>query len=134
MIHYDLICDKDHRFDGWFASSSAFESQRDSGQVQCAICASTQVDRALMAPAVPAANPAALHDGPKTPLQQMREHIESRSDYVGLRFADEARAMHEGRSESRAIYGEARPEEARALIDDGVPIAPLPFIPKRQTN
>lgn len=133
MIHYDLTCEKGHRFDGWFASSAAFESQRDSGLVQCALCGSTQVDRALMAPAVAAKSPT-LKESEKTSLEQLRDHIEASSDYVGLRFADEARAMHEGRSESRAIYGEARPEEARALIDDGVPIAPLPFIPKRQTN
>ncbi len=133
MIHYALTCEKTHRFDGWFASSTAFESQRDSGQVQCAVCGSTQIDRALMAPAV-AGNTPTLQGGEKTPLEQLRDHIETSSDYVGLRFADEARAMHEGRSESRAIYGEARPEEARALIEDGVPIAPLPFIPKRQTN
>ncbi|MCB1409654.1 MAG: DUF1178 family protein, partial [Rhodobacteraceae bacterium] len=68
------------------------------------------------------------------PLEQLREHVEANSDYVGLRFADEARAMHEGRSDPRAIHGEAKPEEARALIEEGVPIAPLPFIPKRQTN
>ena len=133
MIHYALTCEKTHRFDGWFASSTAFESQRDSGQVQCTICGSMQVDRALMAPAV-AAGGTGLQDGEKTQLEQLRDHIETSSDYVGLRFADEARAMHEGRSESRAIYGEARPEEARALIEDGVPIAPLPFTPKRQTN
>ena len=133
MIHYDLTCEKKHRFDGWFASSTAFESQRDSGQVRCTICGSMQVDRALMAPAV-AAGGTGLQDGEKTQLEQLRDHIETSSDYVGLRFADEARAMHEGRSESRAIYGEARPEEARALIEAGVPIAPLPFIPKRQTN
>lgn len=133
MIRYDLICKDDHRFDGWFASSDAFEAQRDAGQIQCAICGSASVDRALMSPSVPArAN--RLSDGDKTPLEQLRDHVEANSDYVGLRFADEARAMHEGRSESRAIHGEAKPDEARALIEDGVPIAPLPFIPKRQTN
>ncbi|MBA4489912.1 DUF1178 family protein [uncultured Paracoccus sp.] len=133
MIHYALTCEKTHRFDGWFASSDAFESQRDSGQVHCAVCGSLQVDRALMAPAVTAREPA-LQSSEKTALEQLRDHIETSSDYVGLRFAEEARAMHEGRSESRAIYGEARPDDARALIEDGVPIAPLPFIPKRQTN
>lgn len=133
MIRYDLTCTDGHRFDGWFASSSAFEAQRDAGQVQCAICGIGSVDRALMAPGVPAkAN--RISDGEKTPLEQLRDHVEANSDYVGLRFADEARAMHEGRSDHRAIHGEARPEEARALIEDGVPIAPLPFIPKRHTN
>ncbi len=135
MIHYDLTCEHSHRFDGWFASSASFESQRDSGRIQCAICGSTRIDRALMAPAVAGtARPPALQDAEKTPLEQLRDQIETGSDYVGLRFADEARAMHEGRSAARPIYGEARPEEARALIEEGVPIAPLPFIPKRQTN
>lgn len=132
MIRYELTCKDGHRFDGWFASSSAFEAQRDAAQIQCAICAITQVDRALMSPSVPARN--APISGEKTPLEQLRDHVEANSDYVGLRFADEARAMHEGRSDPRAIHGEAKPEEARALIEDGVPIAPLPFIPKRNTN
>lgn len=133
MIRYDLSCKKGHRFDGWFASSAAFEAQRDAGQVQCAICGNHEVDRALMSPGVPAKSNR-LNKAEKTPLEQLREHVEANSDYVGLRFADEARAMHEGRSDPRAIHGEAKPEEARALIEEGVPIAPLPFIPKRQTN
>ena len=133
MIRYDLSCKEGHRFDGWFASSAAFEAQHDAGQVQCAICGSHEVDRALMSPGVPAKSNR-LSEGGKTPLEQLREHVEANSDYVGLRFADEARAMHEGRSDPRAIHGEAKPEEARALIEEGVPIAPLPFIPKRQTN
>lgn len=133
MIRYDLSCKEGHRFDGWFASSAAFEAQRDAGQVQCAICGSHEVDRALMSPGVPTKSNR-LSEGEKTPLEQLREHVEANSDYVGLRFADEARAMHEGRSDPRAIHGEAKPEEARALIEEGVPIAPLPFIPKRQTN
>ncbi|MDO5642672.1 MAG: DUF1178 family protein [Paracoccus sp. (in: a-proteobacteria)] len=134
MIHYDLICKDGHRFDGWFASSAAFETQRDGGQVQCTICGISQIDRALMAPGVPARAGRLSGDTPPSPLEELRAHIEKNSDYVGLRFADEARAMHEGRADTRAIHGEARPEEARALIEDGVPIAPLPFIPKRQTN
>lgn len=133
MIRYDLSCTDGHRFDGWFASSGAFEAQRDAGQVQCAICGKPEVDRALMSPGVPTKS-GKLSGNEKTPLEQLREHVESNSDYVGLRFADEARAMHEGRSDHRAIHGEAKPEEARALIKDGVPIAPLPFIPKRKTN
>ena len=133
MIRYDLTCTDRHHFDGWFASSDAFEAQRDGGQIQCAICGITTVDRALMTPGVPARSNR-ISDGEKSPLEQLRDHVEANSDYVGLRFADEARAMHEGRSDPRAIHGEAKPEEARALIEEGVPIAPLPFIPKRQTN
>ncbi|MFV0410496.1 MAG: DUF1178 family protein [Paracoccus sp. (in: a-proteobacteria)] len=133
MIRYDLTCKGGHQFDGWFASSHAFETQRDAGQIQCAICASSDIDRALMSPAVPA-KASRISEGEKTPLEQLREHIEANSDYVGPRFADEARAMHEGRSEARAIHGETKPEEARALIKEGVPIAPLPFIPKSRAN
>ncbi|NAZ18072.1 DUF1178 family protein, partial [Glutamicibacter soli] len=65
---------------------------------------------------------------------KLREHVETNSDYVGLSFADEARAMHEGRSESRSIHGEARAEDAKKLIEDGVPIAPLPFLPRQKAN
>ncbi|WBU59078.1 DUF1178 family protein [Paracoccus albus] len=133
MIRYDLNCKDGHRFDGWFASSDAFEAQRDAGQVQCAICGKSDVDRAVMSPRVPAKTNS-LKEKDKTPLEQLRDHVESNSDYVGLRFADEARAMHEGRSDHRAIHGEAKAEEAKALIEEGVPIAPLPFIPRRKTN
>ncbi|WBU65083.1 DUF1178 family protein [Paracoccus aerodenitrificans] len=133
MIRYELSCLDNHRFDGWFGSSDAFESQRDAGQIECPVCGTASVDRALMSPSVPAKSRKAQSDD-KTPLEQLRKHIEANSDYVGLRFADEARAMHEGRKDHRSIYGEAKPDEARALLEDGVPIAPLPFIPKRQTN
>ncbi len=133
MIRYDLTCTEGHRFDGWFKSSATFEAQRDAGQVACAVCGSAQVDRALMTPGVPARSNR-ISDGEKSALEQLRDHVEANSDYVGLRFADEARAMHEGRSDQRAIHGEAKLEEARALIEDGVPIAPLPFLPKRMTN
>lgn len=139
MIRYDLNCKEGHRFDGWFASSSAFESQRDAGQIPCTICGTTDIDRALMSPQVPArasqgSEQPADTTAQKNALEQLRRHVEANSDYVGLRFADEARAMHEGRSEHRSIYGEAKPEEARKLVEDGVPIAPLPFIPTRKTN
>lgn len=133
MIRYDLICKDKHQFDAWFASSDAFETQRDAGQIQCTICGITNVDRALMSPSIPVKANHLKRTG-QSKLEQLRRHIEESSDYVGLRFAEEARAMHEGRSDVRAIYGEAKPDEARSLIESGVPIAPLPFIPKRKTN
>ncbi|MFD1797448.1 DUF1178 family protein [Paracoccus aurantiacus] len=133
MIHYDLRCNDGHQFDGWFASSSAFEAQRDGGHLQCAVCGTGEVDRVLMAPGVPAKSNR-LTGNEKTDIEKLRAEVEANSDYVGLRFADEARAMHEGRSESRSIYGEARIADARALAEDGVPIAPLPFIPKQKAN
>ena len=136
MIRYALRCKNGHDFDGWFRSSDAFETMQRSAQVACAECGATEVEKSLMAPAVPAkdkplsapANPA------ETALDQLRRHVEKNSDYVGLKFADEARAIHEGRSPGRAIHGEARPEEAKKLIEDGVPVAPLPFIPRQKAN
>lgn len=136
MIRYALRCDRGHDFDGWFRSSEAYDAMRAGGHVACAQCGSTQVDKSLMAPAVAAKSPTA-EPSPnplEAALQALRQEIEANSDYVGLRFADEARAMHEGRSPTRAIYGEARPDEARKLLEEGVPVAPLPFIPRQKTN
>ncbi|MCC7320352.1 MAG: DUF1178 family protein [Rubellimicrobium sp.] len=150
MIRYSLACDQDHRFEGWFQSAAAFDRLAGAGMVACAICGSIKVEKALMAPSV-AATGATGAEGrerstgaegplstPATPLEEalaeMRRRIESESDYVGLSFAAEARAMHEGRSPERAIWGEAKPDEARALIEDGVPVAPLPFRPRSRQN
>jgi hypothetical protein len=137
MIRYALRCKEGHDFDGWFRSSEGFETMLAAGQVACTICGTTDVAKSLMAPAVPAERPITAsppRDEREKMLQKLRDHVEANSDYVGLRFADEARAMHEGRSETRSIHGEARPEEAKKLIEEGVPIAPLPFIPKQKAN
>ena len=136
MIRYNLRCEKGHDFDGWFRSSDGFETMQAAEQVACAQCGSTNVAKALMAPSVPAEK--VRLDAPRNPaeqaLEKLREHVEKNSDYVGLRFADEARAMHDGDRPTRAIHGEARPEDARKLIEDGVPVAPLPFIPRQKAN
>jgi hypothetical protein len=139
MIRYALRCEHGHDFDSWFRSSAGFETMQSAGQVACAVCGSTKVSKALMAPSVPVDKPAAPPlTTPRNPaeamLEKLRQHVEQNSDYVGLRFADEARAMHEGRSPSRAIHGEARPDEARKLIEEGVPVAPLPFTPRQKAN
>ncbi|WP_405403829.1 DUF1178 family protein [Paracoccus sp. Ld10] len=134
MIRYALRCDQGHDFDGWFRSSDGFEAMRDAGQVNCAICGATTVDRALMTPAVTDKALTAPRNPAEAALQALRRKIETSSDYVGLSFAEEARAMHEGARPSRAIHGEARPEDARKLIEDGVPVAPLPFVPRPKTN
>lgn len=140
MIRYTLTCDRGHRFDSWFQSAEAYDKLHAAGMIACAVCGSTAVEKALMAPAVQASAP--VPEGPLTapasPAEQMladlRRRIEAESDYVGLSFAAEARAMHEGRAPERSIWGEARLDEARALIEDGIPVAPLPFIPKTRTN
>ncbi|MBU3029914.1 DUF1178 family protein [Paracoccus marinaquae] len=142
MIRYNLRCEHRHDFDGWFRSSEGFETMRAAGQIACAQCGSTSVEKALMAPAVPKETPAAADaprlSEPQSPaeaaLAELRHHIETNSDYVGLRFADEARAIHEGRSPHRAIHGEARADDARKLVEDGVPVAPLPFVPRQKAN
>ena len=140
MIRYALRCDKDHEFDGWYRSSEGFDSLNAAGQVACATCGSTRVTKALMAPAVPAERAAAVptltapRDPAEAALEKLRAHVEANSDYVGLKFADQARAMHDGDMPSRPIHGEARPEDAKRLIEDGIPVAPLPFIPKQKAN
>ena len=135
MIRYALRCDQGHDFDGWFRSSEAFDTTRAAGHVACTQCGSAKVEKSLMAPAVPAARKG---DTAMTPaeaaLHALRQQVEANSDYVGLKFVDEARAMHEGRTPTRAIHGEAKIEEARKLIEEGVPVAPLPFVPRQKTN
>ena len=140
MIRYNLSCDQGHDFDSWFQSAAAYDRLAGQGHVACALCGSTAVEKALMAPALrptdrtEAAPLAAPQSGLEQKLAALRAHIEETSDYVGLSFAAEARAMHDGLVPERAIHGEARPDEARRLIEDGIPVAPLPFLPKRQAN
>lgn len=141
MIRYSLRCEQGHEFDGWFRSSDGFEMMRSAGQISCTICGSVQVEKALMAPRVAHGDgdsaSADLHS-PRDPreaaLDQLRQHVEANSDYVGMSFAAEARAMHEGDKPERAIHGEARLEDAKKLIEDGIPVAPLPFRSRRRAN
>lgn len=141
MIRYDLKCSRDHDFDGWFQSAGAFETLRKAGHVTCTICGASEVEKSIMAPAVRPARKTGEKPKLKEPqneieaaFAEMRARIEANSDYVGLNFAAEARAMHEGEIDERSIYGEAKAEDARALLEDGIPVAPLPFLPKRQAN
>ncbi len=141
MIQYALKCENDHVFDSWFQSASAFEALEKSGHLSCVVCASNKVKKAVMAPRV------ATHDGDTTPkpltdpttdkekaLAALRKQVEENADYVGPRFAEEARSMFLGATPERAIYGEANGAEAKALIEDGIPVAPLPFVPNRKAN
>ena len=141
MIRYRLRCGDGHDFDGWFQSSDGFERQREAGDITCMHCGSTTVAKGPMAPAVsgdakashaiPALSPA---EQAIANLRKLRREIEKNSHYVGDGFATEARAMHEGEKPHRAIHGEAKPEDAKKLIEDGVPIAPLPFPPRRKAH
>ena len=144
MIRYMLKCDQGHDFESWFASASAYDSLRKSGHVACALCGSVAVEKTLMAPAVSHGSsqnpsqseqrPLALNPRIAEKLAELRREVEQNSDYVGDRFATEARAIHHGDAPERPIWGEARLDEAKALIDDGVPVAPLPFLPKNKAN
>jgi hypothetical protein len=154
MIRYTLRCDRGHAFESWFQSSSAYESQEKRKLVNCPACGSAKVERAIMAPqivskkgreaAAPAPAPAPTGDvaaAGSTPLlmaqerelraklKELRDHIVKNADNVGERFPNEARKMHYGDIEHRPIYGEASPDEARALIDEGVEVSPLPVLP-----
>lgn len=137
MIRYTLSCSSDHRFDSWFASAAAFDALAAAGHVACPVCGATQVEKALMAPAVATSDKPDLKR-PASEIEEalaaMRAHVEANSDYVGLNFVAEARKMHAGEVPERSIYGEAKPEEARALLEEGVPVAPLPFMPPRKAN
>ena len=137
MIRYALRCDREHRFDSWFGSSDDFDRLTGAGLLACAVCGSTTVVKDLMAPNVASAAPEASLRGPASPAEQalaeLRRRIEATAEDVGRDFAAEARRIHEGVSPERPIIGEARPAEARALIEDGVPVAPLPWS-SRRTN
>lgn len=142
MIRYSLKCAQAHEFESWFQSAQAYESLLAAGHVTCAVCGSADVEKLLMAPAVRPARKTAsappVLSQPQSEKEQalaaLRAQVEANSDYVGMNFAAEARAMHDGTTPERAIYGEAKPEEARKLIEDGVPVAPLPFLPRRKAN
>ena len=134
MIRYALRCNDGHEFESWFRSAADFDRLSEAGQVGCPSCGGTGITKTLMAPAIPSERPLAPLTPEESALGRLRRQIEANSDYVGLGFAAEARAMHEGDKPSRAIHGEARPEDARKLIEDGIPVAPLPFRPRQRSN
>ena len=152
MIHYNLRCARGHAFESWFQSSSAYETQEKRKLVNCPVCGSAEVERAIMAPQIvskkaregvvaapapatevapPASTPLLMAQERelRTKLKELRDHIVKSADNVGERFPVEARKMHYGDIEHRPIYGEASPDEARALIEEGVEVTPLPVLP-----
>jgi hypothetical protein len=150
MISYTLKCSDGHRFESWFQSAAAFDSLKAAGHLSCAICGSGAVDKAIMAPAVtaarnkaaplPAQTAATVPAAPDMPedvrraLEKLKRHVEANSDYVGTAFARQARDMHLGDIPERPIYGEVTPKDAKALLEDGVPVMPLPFTPTKKAN
>jgi len=155
MIKFTLKCEHDHLFDSWFQSAGAYDKLSNAGLVTCAVCGSGDVEKTLMAPRVHDSRsratapdtesdtapdtasgtvPDTAPDTAEQALRALKKQVEDNSEYVGMNFAREARDIHDGLTPERAIYGEARPDEAKKLIEDGIPVAPLPFIPGRKTN
>jgi hypothetical protein len=153
MIRYNLRCERGHAFESWFQSSSAYDSQVKRKLVSCPACGSAKVEKAIMAPQIgrkkkdgaaapqPEAASTEVSTMPSTPLmmaqerelraklKELRDHVTKNADNVGERFPNEARKMHYGDIEHRPIYGEASPDEARSLIDEGIEVTPLPVLP-----
>ena len=132
MILYDVVCSNDHVFEAWFADSEAFDKQRQKGEIACPICGDTEVSKALMAPNISAKkeqSAAQIMEAAEAMkfLYKMREHVEENCDYVGNKFAEEARKIHNEEVEKRDIYGEATAEEAAQLRDEGVEFGEIPW-------
>ncbi len=142
MIRYALTCDKDHEFDGWFRSSATFDEQAKAGELACPVCGSTEVRKGLMAPNVAGTKKSNSIDVSQaqaarkmvTMMTALRKHVEENCNYVGDRFAEVARRIHYEEEPHRDIYGEATPEEAKGLIEEGVEVAALPVLTPRQAN
>jgi hypothetical protein len=153
MIRYALNCDRGHAFESWFANSAAYDKQAKRALVACPICDSTKVTKAIMAPRLGRAEAAEAETIPAPPqpaptpmpmpmpvmspperelrkkLKELREHITKNSDYVGPSFPEQARKIHYGEIEHRSIYGEASPDEAKELHEEGIEFHPLPILP-----
>ena len=156
MIRYALHCDQGHAFESWFQSSAAYDKQAKRALVTCPTCGSAKVEKAIMAPRlaraegaeppppailptpplpslVPGKTPVAIMSPPerelRKKLKELRDHLTKNADYVGPRFPDEARKIHYGEIEHRSIYGEASPDEARELYEEGIEFHPLPILP-----
>lgn len=145
MIRYALRCDHEHEFEGWFGASADFDDQQARGLIACPVCGSKGVGKAIMAPAVAGTkrrgqDPTSAQSQAQSQAMMMeamgriRRHVEDTFDDVGDAFASEARAIHEGRSEDRGIYGQATSTEVRKLVEDGVPVAALPPEPPKKSE
>jgi hypothetical protein len=134
MIRFQLKCDHDHQFESWFQSGAAFDKLVAAGMVNCVSCGSANVTKTIMAPAVSTSSEISAPKQTENTLAAMREKVESTSDYVGKSFVKEARDMHDGIAPERPIYGEANLQDAKKLVDDGIPVVPLPFMPRKKTN
>jgi len=154
VIRYNLVCDRRHEFESWFQNSAAYDKQAKRGLVSCPLCGSAKVEKAIMAPRLarkdkstpivapveqaapaPAATPAPVamispqEKEFRAKLKELRDHLTANADNVGKKFPEEARKMHYGEIEHRSIYGEATPQDAKDLHEEGIEFHPLPVLP-----
>jgi len=144
MIRYDLVCDKGHEFDGWFRDSDTYDKQAKRGLVSCTHCGTAKIQKQIMAPGIPSKsnkksdNDVRMSAGPIDPraqamMQMMRDyrkHVETNAENVGNNFAEEARKIHYKETKERGIYGQTTPDDAAALIEEGIDIHPIPVLPE----
>ena len=130
MIKYDLKCDRGHGFEAWFRNSVGFDEQKTAGEITCPECGSAAVEKAPMAPRLPGKTNSSRAAAVRRELLALREKVEQECDYVGHRFAEEARKIHYGESEARSIYGETSVENAKELAEEGVAFARIPWVKK----
>jgi len=143
VIRFSLACDQGHVFESWFRDGASFDDQAERGLLSCPVCSSAKVGKAIMAPQVARKDRLPVPQEPARPvalvtpeeaamrakMRELRAMLTEQSDYVGEKFADEARRMHEGEIKHRPIYGEAKAEDVRSLIEDGAEVYPLPNLP-----
>ena len=139
MIKYSLECNQSHTFDAWFSDSLNFEKQNKNNQISCPNCSSLKIKKSIMAPSIPSKNYKSnllneKKDKAEVILSKVRKHVEDNFDYVGDKFADEARSMHYGEKEEREIYGETTIEDAVDLIEEGVNVKPMPGVDPKLKN
>jgi hypothetical protein len=138
MIKFSLVCGEGHEFEGWFMSGAAYDAQSARNQISCPHCGTNIVDKAIMAPAVARramTEPAGRYASKVAPeeiarlMRHVRDEVHAKAEYVGGRFAEEARKIHFNETRSRGIYGEASSDEVKSLAEDGIPFLPIPRLP-----
>jgi hypothetical protein len=131
MIVFTVRCARSHEFEGWFRDGEAFETQRQAREILCPQCGDTEVEKAVMAPRLGRSRATSTAVSPaqmRAALTELRRQVETNCDYVGPRFAEEARRIHYGEADPRGIYGEATSEESRELADEGIKVGRVPWI------
>ena len=139
MIKYNLICGHQHEFEAWFQNNSVFEQQQKNAEIECPLCTNTVINKAIMMPHIRKKTTTHLQTNTQTDkiikmIKDIQEHVTDNFDYVGDKFSHEARAIYYGDRKKRDIYGETTPEDAMELIEEGIPVVPIPGISPKDKN